>query len=122
MLTHEQAAKQMGMALREIVNVVELGDGHVVTTHDGVHTLLRPGQKPVRYTGPMSVTPVERVVEEKSTPGEGQPGAVPDGTAEQVLEWVDDDPQRAMLALAAEQARAKPRAGLTAALEKVMGQ
>lgn len=127
MLTHEQAAKQMGMAVREIIKVVALGDGHVVETHDGVHMLLLPGEKPVRYTGPLAVTPVEAVDDEPSTPddgkrvNEGQAAAVPDGTVEQVLEWVGDDLDRAIAACEVEQARPKPRAGLMAALEKVVG-
>ena len=41
-----------------------------------------------------------------------------DGTAQQVLAWVGDDPERAEEALAAEQAKDKPRSTLVKALEK----
>lgn len=37
---------------------------------------------------------------------------VPDGPADKVLAWVGDDPERALAALLAEQARDKPRATL----------
>lgn len=45
--------------------------------------------------------------------------AVPDGTAADVLTWVDDDPDRARQALDAEQAREKPRTSLVAKLAKL---
>jgi hypothetical protein len=45
---------------------------------------------------------------------------VPDGTAKDVTDWVGDDPDRAVLALAFEQARDKPRTTLVAALEKLI--
>lgn len=45
---------------------------------------------------------------------------VPDGSAAQVLGWVGADPDRARRALAAEQAREKPRTGLVAALGKLI--
>jgi hypothetical protein len=45
---------------------------------------------------------------------------VPDGTAAQVLAWVDSDPDRAALALAAEQHRQPPRSTVVAALEKLI--
>lgn len=46
---------------------------------------------------------------------------VPDGGAKEVMVWVDDDPQRARLALDAEQAREKPRSTLVATLTKLAG-
>lgn len=45
---------------------------------------------------------------------------VPDGTAAQVLAWVDSDPDRAALALAAEQHREPPRSTVVAALDKLI--
>lgn len=42
-----------------------------------------------------------------------------DGTAQQVLAWVGDDPDRAEEALAAEQAKDKPRSTLVKQLEKL---
>jgi N-methylhydantoinase B/oxoprolinase/acetone carboxylase alpha subunit len=47
---------------------------------------------------------------------------VPDGSAAQVLEWTGADPDRAAAALAAEQAREKPRVGLVAELSKLVPQ
>ncbi len=40
-LRAEMAAK-MGMKVREVIAVVPTVDGHVVTTHDGYRTLVRP--------------------------------------------------------------------------------
>lgn len=45
-----------------------------------------------------------------------------DATAADVLDWVGDDPDRAAEALAAEQAKDKPRSTLVKALEKVASQ
>ncbi len=42
-----------------------------------------------------------------------------DGTAVEVLAWVDEDPERAAEALAAEQAKEKPRSTLVKQLEKL---
>lgn len=44
---------------------------------------------------------------------------VPDGTADDVLAWVGDDPARAAVAVEAEQGREKPRKTLLANLEKL---
>jgi hypothetical protein len=38
--TIDQAAEVMGMAPHEVLAVAEVGDVHVVTTHDGQHTLI----------------------------------------------------------------------------------
>ncbi len=38
--SHDEAAKKMGMAPHEILAVAEVGDVHVVTTHDGQHTVV----------------------------------------------------------------------------------
>jgi hypothetical protein len=48
------------------------------------------------------------------------PDGPPAGTAEQVLAWVGDDPQRAAAALDAEKASEKPRKGLVSALEPLV--
>jgi hypothetical protein len=45
---------------------------------------------------------------------------VPEGTAAEILEWVEGDIDRAQAALDAEQAKDKPRVGLTADLEKIL--
>lgn len=46
---------------------------------------------------------------------------VPDGTVDDVLDWVGEDADRATLALAAEVARQKPRKTVLAALEALTG-
>lgn len=51
------------------------------------------------------------------TDGDG----VPEGSARQILAWVDGDRDRAAQALAAEQGREAPRSTLVAALEKLVG-
>jgi hypothetical protein len=45
-----------------------------------------------------------------------------DGTAADILAWVGDDPERAELALEAEQAKDKPRSTLVKQLEKLAEQ
>lgn len=50
---------------------------------------------------------------------DGDDERVPVGNAEVVLAWVGDNPDRATAALAAEQAAVKPRATLSAQLEKL---
>jgi hypothetical protein len=47
------------------------------------------------------------------------PDAVPDGTVDEVLAWVGDDPDRAGRALAVEQDRDRPRSTLVDALTKL---
>lgn len=47
---------------------------------------------------------------------------VPDGTADEVRAWVGDNPERAALALEAEQAREKPRSTLVDQLAKLTSQ
>lgn len=49
------------------------------------------------------------------------PDEVRDGTAADVRTWVGDDPNRAQLAIAAEQARDKPRTSLLTRLTKIAG-
>lgn len=48
-----------------------------------------------------------------------EPGEVPDGSAREVLEWVDGDPGRARAAIAAENRRERPRVTLLGALESI---
>lgn len=47
---------------------------------------------------------------------------VPDGAANEVLAWVGDDSERAVLALTVEQAKEKPRSTLVDQLAKLAGQ
>ena len=45
---------------------------------------------------------------------------LPVGTAAQIIEWVGDDPDRAMRSLAKEQAETRPRVSLVASLTAVL--
>lgn len=78
----------------------ELAEGTVVPDGDFANYLRTAGGAPV--------------AEHMDT----MPG-VPDGSANDVLAWVGDDPARAALAVEAEQKRDKPRSTLVAALEKI---
>ena len=59
--------------------------------------------------------------EDEAPPGDGAGGEVPDGTADDVLGWVGDDPGRAAQALAVEEGRDHPRSTLVAKLRKAVG-
>lgn len=128
----DEAAKRMGMPAREVLAVAEVGDVHVVTTHDGQHTIVTDDGR----TEPFDGTPPGEAGQPDAGDGEREdaPGVdadgdgtpddtdgdgVPDGTADQVLTWVGEDAEKAKLALAAEQAKAKPRSTLVAALDKL---
>lgn len=58
-------------------------------------------------------------VEETVVPEGDEPPV--DGTIDDLMSWVDDDPERAARALEAEQAKEKPRSTLVKALEKLAG-
>lgn len=70
-------------------------------------------------------TTVADTTTEPETPSREQPSGeapaagVPDGTAADVLAWVDSDPDRAKAAITAEQARSKPRSSLLTKLERI---
>lgn len=61
----------------------------------------------------------EEVLETPPAEEEPSPEEVPDGTADEVLSWVDGDPDRAALAIDAEGRREKPRSVLLGQLRKV---
>jgi hypothetical protein len=122
----ETAAQLMGMKPhREVREIVAVDGGHKVLTHDGRWTLITDdgeiaGDVPApelvdQVDCPDEVT-TEDVVDELA-PAEG----VPDGTKDEILGWVGDDPARAAAALEAERSRENPRSTLVAALEKVAG-
>jgi hypothetical protein len=155
MLSHEEAARALGMKTREVVEVVEVGPDWVATLHDG--TRMRLGGEVVRDAaglvlklgevgeltteddddtgvltlvgerGPERVdfpTSVE-VHSGETVLGQARADAlaeVPEGTVDEVLAWVDGDPERAMLASIAEQEREKPRSTLLAKLDELMSQ
>lgn len=57
--------------------------------------------------------------QEDVAPSEEPADEVPDGTADEVLSWVDGDPDRAARAIEAEEQREKPRSTLLGNLRKV---
>lgn len=106
-----EAARVMGMKLTEVVDLEETADGVVVTTHDGIKTLL-PGPKRVEVANDQDEP------EPEQTPDGNE---VPDGSAKDVLAWVGDDSERALRALVAEQDKDAPRKVLVGQLEKLLG-
>ncbi|UUV34386.1 hypothetical protein NQK81_13325 [Amycolatopsis roodepoortensis] len=142
----EDAARVMGMAPSEVLAVAEVGEYLVVTTSDGQRTavadngdlhLLTPETAAQLGIGQETEAPVD--VDPDSS-GEGEstgpvlenPGGdqtpevtgeqvdeVPDVNKDELLAWVGDDTDRAARALAAENARDKPRSTVVAELEKV---
>ncbi|MBC6458416.1 hypothetical protein [Actinomadura sp. HBU206391] len=123
-LTNEfraDVARAMGMKPREIVDAEEADGGLVVTTHDGVKTLLTEDGEVKPYApSPVEVAKeklAEIVDQPPATPG---PDVVPDASAKDVLAWVGDDKERAAQALAAEEGREKPRSGLVGDLQKLV--
>lgn len=78
--------------------------------------------------GPVEVLDAPEVsstqLEDPESPGGGEPGGssggVPDGTADEVLTWVGDDPKKAATAIEVEELRDKPRSTLIGKLEKIV--
>lgn len=142
----EDAARVMGMAPSEVLAVAEVGEYLVITTTDGQHTrvsdegeaqLLTAAQAAQLGIGQKTGAPVDDVDpdspvegadpaaaaegagQELETPGGEQPDEVPDVSKDELLAWVGEDTDRAARALAAENARDKPRSTVVAELEKV---
>lgn len=93
--------------------VVVYGPGDMVPEHDAAR-ILNPDvwdgdEVAVEPAPPSSQAPV------------GEPTTVPDGSADDVLAWVGDDPVRAALAQQAEAERPKARTGLLARLDRIAG-
>lgn len=130
----------LGMKPSEIVAAADISDPDaaalVVETHDGKRVLLTPDDDDgATYTvtpwdGSMPGAPVldgEAVLVGEAGPelvfrtddGAVDLSEVPDGSAEVVLAWVGEDKNRAARALAAEQAREKPRSGVVGPLDKL---
>ncbi|MFI6162249.1 hypothetical protein ACIA59_20185 [Micromonospora haikouensis] len=122
-LSREQAAQALGMKVREIIAVDRVDSGYAVTTHDGQRTLVDAhGQRVDRdavHPAPAGDPVTPATPADPATPVAPAVTEVPDGTADAVLKWVDGDPQRAQAALAAENAREKPRTTLVEALERL---
>jgi hypothetical protein len=141
-LSTEQAARRLGMKTSEVVGVEETDGGAVVTTHDGQRVVVTedavtplavvlvgeagPELAPAADAAVVAADEHERLQREAAAKGEGgEPPAelvVPEGPTQTVLDWVDNDPERAAAALADEQAKANPRSGLITALEKLVAQ
>lgn len=123
-MDRQSAAALLDVPPRE----VRAWDEDTVTTRDGAIYELpegpvdhwvrtNPGKTPVRYHA-VTAEPAPDDEPAEDLDGDG----VPDGTAQQILEWVGVDTERAKLALAAEQARGvAARKSLLAALEKLAG-
>lgn len=137
MLSKQDAALRLGMAVREVISVDPVDGGHVVITHDGYPTLITDEGELVFGADAIGER-LAPAVEEPALDDEEPPvvdefsaevlaaateadfAEVPTGTADEVLAWVTDDRVRAVLALAAERGREKPRSGLTDKLEKLV--
>lgn len=124
-----EVARAMGMKPAEVVAVDEVDAGLVVTTHDGVRSLLTEGGGVEPYApSPVEVAKeelAELVQQPPATPENPVTGApvnvVPEGSEKDVLDWVGEDKERAGLALKVEQNHAKPRKGLVEKLQKLAG-
>lgn len=135
-----EAARKLGLADADVLSVEPVESGTKVTVRDGGDRLVtdegvfalsdHPATAQLRRHGvdeeAVEDVPVEdgEQDEEPSEPegsedvdGDG----VPDGTAESVLAWVGDDPERARAALAAEDRREHPRSTLVDKLRKLAG-
>ncbi|HTI26179.1 MAG TPA: hypothetical protein VL652_34640 [Kutzneria sp.] len=89
----------------------------------GLHDLIEGEQIPPGEFADFllaGAAPVEEVTDGPAVDGDGD--GVPDGTIAQVLEWVGEDATRAAAALEAENHRDAPRAGVLAALAKLVPQ
>lgn len=122
-----EAARRLGVAEHEIVDLkAHAGWWHVLHHDMASH---EESWKPVPVAADDPAVPAaedapaaEPVDDDPDGPGVDTDGdGVPDGSARQILAWVDGDHDRAALALAAEQGREAPRSTLVAALEKLVG-
>lgn len=138
---HELAAHILGMKLSEIAGVTPADTGFVVTTHDGQHTLITHDGQTVPLAaqglfgehGPELDLTGHAASTDDTAPSVDQDGEddaddaddaeeVPEGTIEEISQWVGEDPARAQRALDAERERAQPRSTLVAALDKLVTQ
>lgn len=103
-MTLEEAAARLGMKPSELSKIESSADGPVVYDRDGFALLIR--DEGVYWLGqaPNPGLPVW-VEAQPEILAENGSETVPDGTAKEILAWVDGDPERAQLALDAEAAR-----------------
>jgi hypothetical protein len=140
-----EAARALGVADADVVEVAETENGTEVEVRDGGRRLIRddgvyalgdhPATRSLRRwpdtetapapaagaDGPADADPTAEAASDTPAASEADAESVPDGTAEDVLAWVGDDSDRAVAALEAEEKRDKPRGTLIAKLEKVVG-
>lgn len=69
---------------------------------------------------PEGIQPGEWASTQGDGSGEPLPEAVPDGTIDEILAWVDGNPERALQAYEVEETRDKPRSTLLAKLEELV--
>lgn len=136
-MTREEAARVMGVAPREVSRVAVEAHGVTVVMSSGAHRLigddgvyatddhpanghLRRFHPPETDDGPVAEeldAVIGQLVDDglvTETPADG----VPEGTVEEVLAWIGDDPERALAALDAENARRPTRKSLIKRLEE----
>lgn len=84
--------------------------------------LPKDDEEPVEDQAPVAPPAEEEKVEaDAAEPAQEEAtDEVPSGTTEDVLSWVDGDPERARAALTAESMRDRPRKTLTSALEGLL--
>ena len=101
----EQTKSYWEYAVREFEKGEELlGDlaRHLLANNPGTVEVLEADPEPVP-------APVVPPVAEDSDPGVDPDGPPVEGTVDTLMTWVGEDPERAARALAAEQAKDKPR-------------
>lgn len=113
-MTFEQAAARLGTTVHRIAGIDDHPAGSVVRLFDGSQWLVTDTVVR-RYVPDVDDPPA--TAGELEDAEDDQDAAVPTGTADQVLEWVGEDRERAARALAAEQARSSPRKTVVARLE-----
>jgi hypothetical protein len=141
-MEHGDVARLLNVADADVRHYVVNDDGVSVVLTDGVERLwtpdgvfavndcpqnrsLRPLPVELRSsTGVLSEDEIASSDDEQEAPdeqAEEEPSAeeVPEGTADEVLSWVDGDPTRAAQAIEAEEQREKPRSVLLGNLRKV---
>lgn len=115
-MTREEAARLLGAKLREVVEVVPVDGGHVVTNHVGNHTLIADtGELVFGVDAPPAGDGEDQAPVVDAEPAD----QVPAGSVTDVLAWVGDDLERAAAVLTAEQAAAAPRKTLLEQLGKL---
>lgn len=135
-MEHGDVARLLNVADADVRHYVVNDDSVSVVLTDGVERLwtpdgvyaindcpqnrsLRPVPDDLKNVGSVSEDSIDEVEAEVPDPEEESSPVVPDGTADEVLSWVDGDPDRAALAIEAEEQRDKPRSVLLGNLRKV---